>query len=279
MARGASLTLPGQRPVVRRPSVVPGAALSTPSQQPNVGASLSTPSQTGPGRGAAFNQTGAATGTSVGQTGGTIRPTTITKTNQAPGAPPPPDMSGDKWMAYLTPDQRTALLNAGTQASSSIGSQQQREGNAQDAYTTSTANSQYAHDVNQDQVNQEMAARGMFLSSDRDNSLTDLNRTLVNNNAAALSSLNSIITDATSQIANINTQYGQTILGAQGNAAAQVPVTAPPPAAPPVTTTTPIPRPPAAPSAPAAGKPAKGSVASVNAPKVPAGAVGYHGGF
>lgn len=260
--------------MVRRPSVVPGAALSTPSQQPNVGASFSTPSQTGPGRGAAFNQTGAATGTSVGQTGGTIRPTTITKTNQAPGAPPPPDMSGDKWMAYLTPDQRTALLNAGTQASSSIGSQQQREGNAQDAYTTSTANSQYAHDVNQDQVNQEMAARGMFLSSDRDNSLTDLNRTLVNNNAAALSSLNSIITDATSQIANINTQYGQTILGAQGNAAAQVPVTAPP-----VTTTTPIPRPPAAPSAPTAGKPAKGSVASVNAPKVPAGAVGYHGGF
>lgn len=262
--------------MVRRPSVVPGAALSTPSQQPNVGASLSTPSQTGPGRGASFSQTGAATGTSVGQTGGTIRPTTITRTTQAPGTPPPPDMSGDKWMAYLTPDQRTTLLNAGTQASSSIGSQQQREGNAQDAYTTSTANSQYAHDVNQSRVNEEMAARGMFLSSDRDNSLTDLNRTLVNNNAAALSSLNSIITDATNQISNINTQYGQTILGAQGDAAAQVPVTAPPPAAPPTTTTTPIPRPP---SAPAAGKPAKGSVASVNAPKAPAGAFGYHGGF
>lgn len=254
------------RPIVRPPAVVP-----KPRKAP--GASLSTPSQNGGGAGAAFQQSGAATGTSVGQTSGSIHPTTITRTTQAPGPAPPPDLSGSKWMAYLTPDQRTALLNAGTQATSDINSQQGRETSAQDAYTTGVANNQYSHDVNQDQVNQEMAARGMFLSSERDNSLTDLNRTLVNNNAAALSSLNSIITDATNQIANINGQYGNTLLGAQGDAAAQVPVTPPPPAQAPTTTTTPIPRPPAAAPKVGTGSPAAKSL------RVPSGQIGYHGGF
>lgn len=236
---------PGRRPVVRKPPKTTGATLTTPSQENG------------------FTQTGAATGTSVGQTSGTIKPTTITKTNVTPGTPPP-DLSGDKWMAYLTPDQRTTLLNAGTQASSDVTGQQQRQSDAQSAYSNSVNNNQYTHDINQDQVNQEMGARGMFLSSTRDNDLTDLNRTLVLNNAAALSSLNSIITDATAQINNINTQYGQTVLGAQGDAASQVPVEAAAAPAKTTTTTTPIPQP---------AKPLP------KPPTVGKGQIGYHGGF
>ena len=141
-------------------------------------------------------------------------PATITVT------PPPPDLSGDKWQAYLTPDQLNALQQAKITDTQGVGDWNQRATDAQAEYDRATANAQYQHDVNTQQANEALAARGLFSSSIRANDLTDINRTLADTQAAAYATLNTLVGEATRAITALNSSWGATQIGYQGIAGA-----------------------------------------------------------
>ena len=163
------------------------------------------------------------------------KPPTPTATPAAPAAAPPlvtPDLSGDNWKAYLTPDQLGAMNTLANNTSNSIGADQRKMSDAQGAYNTADAQAQYTHDQNISNANDQMAGRGMFLSSIRGNDLTDIDRTLVNYRATATANLNSLIQSANADITNLGANWNTALLAYQGDAAAQVPTPVAGPAAP-----------------------------------------------
>lgn len=297
MATAASFSVPGQRSLFRPP---PGSwnAGSNPSYRPQAPRAAFTQTGAATGNtGASFHQTGAATSPTQGS--GTLAPA-------PPAAPPaytPPDMSGNKWMAYLSPDQLDSLNQTTLKNQQGIndwnnkvgtydpttGFVQNPNGTAEQAYQQSMNAAQQAADQQTQQANNEMAARGMFQSSIRANDLTDIQRTRVERQGLALSTLNSLIADATSAITALNGSTSSAMGAAQGfaaiNAAAQA--APPPPAAPtpPAASGTPPRAPtPTAPSGPRGTTGASfhqtGAATAPNRPPtVGRGQIGYHGGF
>lgn len=171
-------------------------------------------------------------------------------TTSTPAAPP--DMSGAKWMGYLTPDQLGQLNAASTTYGINVGAQSRRSGVQLDAnnqptgavspsgdaeiqYNQTVQAAQHQHDVQQAQANEALAARGLFQSSIRANDLADIDAAMVQRQITAKSALDTLIADATDAIGRLNAGWGSTQLSYQGlagqNAAAL------PPGPPTVTTT------------------------------------------
>lgn len=212
---------------------------------------------------------------------GTAAPTQSVTTTVTP---PPPDLSGSKWQAYLTPDQLNALGQARATYGENLGNETASSGIQLDAngnpvtdssgnpvlsnsgtdeinYASTVQNAQYAHDVNTAQSNEELAARGLFDSSIRANDLTDLNRTLATTQATATATLNTLVGEATRAITALNGGWASTQLGYQGDAAQNA---AAAPAQQPYQQTTQVPATPPA-------QPALAPAPAVIQPPVPAG--------
>lgn len=133
--------------------------------------------------------------------------------------PPPPDLSGSKWLAYLTPDQLNSLNQAGYQFTQQGSNWQAQINNANTDYNTTLANAQYSHDVSQAQAVEEMAARGLSVSGIRDTDLTDINRSLAERQALASQTLNTLVGEATRAITGLNNSWTSTQTAYQGDAA------------------------------------------------------------
>jgi hypothetical protein len=134
--------------------------------------------------------------------------------------PPPADLSGDQWKSYLSPDQLNALSQAGITTTQGVGDWNARATDAQAGYNQRVGDAQYQHDVNTEQANEALAARGLFSSSIRANDLTDINRTLADTQANAYATLNTLVGEATRAITALNSSWGSTQLAYQGIAGA-----------------------------------------------------------
>lgn len=185
-----------------RPGVDPAAG-PAPGANPQTPIVQHGPSRAGPGVGA--------------QIPGGTHPVTknITVT------PPPPDMSGDKWRGYLTPDQAGALNTAFDTHGYNVGVQQRNIADAQETTTSAIQAAQLQHDQNTNLANQELAARGMFQSSVRDNDLADLDAAFVQRQDALSTNFQTLQTNALANIDWLNKTYNDTLGNAQGNAAIQ----------------------------------------------------------
>ncbi len=226
------------------------------------------------------------------QTGAVAGPPAPPKAPTVPPAPAwtPPDLSGNKWQAYLNPDQLAALRTAGTNTGAQIGAQQRQESDAQAAYQQNVNDNAYAAAQQTSAANDAAAGRGMFLSSARANDLTDIQRSLVERQTTAKANLDTVIFNATNAIDALTNNYNTTVNQYQGWAASQVPTPPPPPApGPTAPNRSPIPGPappghgptgasfqqtgastgPARPGAKTPGRP----------PTVGRNQIGYHGGF
>jgi hypothetical protein len=251
---GFSSTVRPARPVTRPAAPQPVRNLPTPNQH-----WTSTPGPPQPGFVQATPTAHAGAQTNNPFTGPGAPPagapltTTVTHTV----TPPPPDLSGNNWLAYLSPDQLNSLNQAGYQWAQGVGDQNANIGNAQNQYNVQNANAQYAHDVNTAQANEALAARGLFSSGIRANDLTDINRTLADTQAAATATLNTLVGEAQRAIIGLNNSWGSTQAAYQGIAAGaaaaspaaqpyqvteQVPMAAPAQAPPPAAAAGPTPQ-------------------------------------
>lgn len=254
------------RAIVRPPS---------PPKPPGIGgargATLSRPQSTGVGTaGSGITSIAGLTGTpapssGVGTAGSGIAGLTGAPVH-SPGThpvtstvtPPPPDLSGSKWMGYLSPDQLNALNQAGYQFTQQSGDWQARISNANTDYNTTLADAQHNHDVQQAQAVEEMAARGLAVSGIQASDLTDINRALAERQAMASQTLNTLVGEATRAITALNNSWGSTQIAYEGLAAANA---ANSPAQQPYDVTTQVPNAPA---------PTPGSPAARGAPPAPA---------
>lgn len=306
MAIGASLSFGGQRPVFRKP---PGWGGQSEPYGRSAGSSFTQTGAVARPPGASFNQTGAATAPPRPPAPPAAPPT-------APPAYQPPDLSGNKWMAYLSPDQLNALNQTTLKNTQGLTDWYNRVGGVDangnfQANPNGTAEQQYQTTMNAAdlqaqqqtaQANEEMAARGLFQSSIRDNDLTDIQRTRVERQGLALSTLNSLIADATSAITALNGSTASALSGGQGLAATNAAALAtPPPAGPPAASgqpprvptpsapTGPIPSGPPRPQQPSSRGPGASFTQTsastgparpgARPPTVGRNQIGYHGGF
>src|SRR6266576_225012 len=165
-----------------------------------------------------------------------------TPATPTPTTPAAPDLSGNKWMGYLTPDQLANLTTAGNTYTSGVGNWiaasglqldanghpivdasgnpvLNQAGTGEIAYNQAVSEAQHAHDVSQQRAIEEMAARGLSVSGIRDSDLTDINRTLVDTTAVATANLDTLIGEATRAIAGLNAGWNTAQLLGQGQAA------------------------------------------------------------
>jgi hypothetical protein len=149
----------------------------------------------------------------------TSQPSTAS-TSPAPASPPA--------APFLTSAQQYKLGLFDASIAQKIAAEQARE-----TQGTATTNAQLnaakqTHDVNTDNTNQSTAARGLFQSSIRDADLNDIDATLAMRNNILNTNLQKLMTDATSAIGGLQTDwatthnYYNTIAAA--NAQAQTPV-------------------------------------------------------
>lgn len=191
-----------------------GAALTTPSQSPNIGAKLSTnrPTHTG------AKLSGLKTAKPPTRAPAAAPTRTAPAAPAAPTAPPPFLTPAEQaaWNKYqggyadrigninpdslagASPDQITqALINGGGTLGQSLSQGQSR-------YTAGMGNAQQSHDLSADNANQVMAARGLFQSSIRDADLNDIDATLAARQATLNTAWGSLQT-------RIGTAYNQAV--------------------------------------------------------------------
>jgi hypothetical protein len=143
-------------------------------------------------------------------------------TEQRTVTPPPPDMSGANWQAYLTPDQLGALdqaSNAFVTGNAQYGPQGPVQTGAQASYQQSMAASQYEHDVGRRDAAENLASRGMLQSSIGAGDFADLDRSLVVRQSAAQSNLNNVLLSAQQSIDDLNRLWGTAQTQAMGESA------------------------------------------------------------
>lgn len=136
--------------------------------------------------------------------------------------PPPPNLSGNNWQGYLTPDQLQNLYTASDQYASGVA--QYGPGgaflqNAQADYNQATQQAQHEHDVQQSQHAQQLAARGMLQSGIAASDFADLDRSLTIRQSGAQSSLNASILGAQNAIDSLGRVWGHAQSVGQGQAA------------------------------------------------------------
>lgn len=199
--------LSGLRPIVRPI----GSALVTPGAV----ADLTAPRASSAG--SAIQNAGSYVSAPAGSPPGTppgTHPVTTTTT------PPLADLSGNAWMAQLTPDQLGALGNAQATYTQNVGDQNQRITDANTQYTDAYNTAAYNSQVQQAQANEEMAARGLFVSGIRDSDMTDIQRTMTEAQTVAKANLDTLVGEATRAITALNSGWGATLGAYQGDAAA-----------------------------------------------------------
>lgn len=129
---------------------------------------------------------------------------------QAAATPPGAPAQSLPVTPFLTPEQQAQWTAYVLNYQGNVGAQNDKLAAAQYTHDTGAATAQHQHDVNQNMVNQSLAARGMFNSGIQLSDMSDLDTALTVRNTALNTALNTVKLAVGRDIGNLNTAYDTT---------------------------------------------------------------------